>query len=416
VASGWARAAEWDRGELRLELRGQLRELVTFTREAEPERLFVEGSARRSDAGLSLTRLRLDGQAAWRGLSGQVVYDSEFRTGSALDALPFRAGEAAGTATWLDADRTISDHDDGNLRHALYRAWVRWESERAEVTLGRQRIPLGRARLWNPADLFNPIPPLAVEGDQRVGVDAVQGRVRLADALWGGLIWAPQDDPDDHRAALRLERTGTGLDAAAMVARIRRDWVFGADAAGDLGGAAWRTEVTFTDHEPVELEPAAFPGSERQWQAVASIDYTANVGSGLYLLAEHLYNENRVDPDAIFAAPPLPPGPPLPRGVAVELGTELAGQALVELLARVTSASLHQSGLQAGYDLTPLVRADLLVIYEWSGASVAIAPALTWDVRSDLRVAAGARLFLGSGSSEYGEQANLVLVMLDAFF
>ncbi|MFB3099474.1 MAG: hypothetical protein ACE1ZX_05510, partial [Acidimicrobiia bacterium] len=75
----------------------------------------------------------------------------------------------------------------------LYRGWVRYEGRSFDVTLGRQRIPLGRARLWNPTDLFNPIFPLAIEGDQRIGQDAVVARWEPLDEIWLVGLWSPQD-------------------------------------------------------------------------------------------------------------------------------------------------------------------------------------------------------------------------------
>lgn len=394
-----AEAAEFDRGELRLDLRSHLRSLFTFTRQLDPDRLFLEGSTRKRDAGLWLLRGRVIAEAAWRDrLSGQVIYDNEVRTGSALRALPFQVGKTAGTDTWLDADRFISDHRDGNWRHLLYRAWVRYEDDRVDLTVGRQRIPLGRARLWNPADLFNPIPPLAIEGDQRIGQDAVRLRLRLARGLWTEAIYSPQDDPDESRAAIRLELGRTALDAAGMIGRIERDWVFGADFAANLGDAAVRGEATFTDLD----------AGGRIWQVVGSIDYTFDVGSGLYALAEHLYNENLVDPAAALELPPPP---------SVEAGLRALARFSEEARNRITTFARHQTGFQLAYDVNPLLRANLLWIYDWNGPSAAFFPTLSYALRPDLEVGIGAQLFLGPrGRSEYGDRSPLVLLQVDAFF
>ena len=385
-------AAQLDRGELRLELGSELRTLYTATRQIDLED-FQGGSTQRRDSWMLLQRVRFDFEAAWRDrIFAEVVYDVEGRTGTGLDSLAFAVGEEIGTRTWLDADSVFSDHESFHGMHLLYRGWLRYEGDSYDVTLGRQRIPLGRARLWNPTDLFNPIFPLAIQGDQRIGQDALVARWKPLRSFWVMGIWAPQDDPDEHRAALRLELVRTWLDAALMVGAFQKDWVFGFDFARNLGDAAIRGEATLTDLET----------GDRNWQAVGSIDYTFSVGSGLYTLVEHLYNEHLL-PDA---PPALPFVPSVPQIAAQQVG----------LLDRITTVSRNQTGFELGYEWTPLVRTDLLWLYDWEGASVAILPVLALSPADDVQLAFGAQFFLGTDDTEYGDAANLFFAQLDIYF
>lgn len=394
-----ARAAEFDRGDLRLELSGELRSVFTFTRDLDPERLFLEGSTRRRDAGLSLTRARAAAQAVWKDrVYAEVVYDHEVYTGSGLRGLSYRVAQAIGTQTWLDADRVYSRHRDAEWRHALYRAWVRFESERFELTLGRQRIPLGVGRLWNPVDLFNPIFPLAIEGDQRIGQDAIRARFRLVRGLWLEGIWSPQDDPDEHRGAVRLAFSRTTADAALMVGRFRRDWVFGADFTADVKGATVRAEATYTDLET----------GGRIWQVVSGVDYTFSVGSGLYALVEHLYNENRVDAETFARLPP---------GLSPDEGVRLVAAVESRFFDRITTLGRNQTAFDLGYDLTPLLRLDLAWLYDWHGPSVAFVPSLSWSAKDNLEVALSGQLFYGRHArTEYGDRPAILILRVNAFF
>jgi hypothetical protein len=381
-------AVELDRGDLRLDLSGQLRSVYTFTRLIDAEDLLLTGSTRRSDSWLLLTRARAGLEGVWRErVYGELVYDNEVRTGSALDSIDFWVANEIGTQTWLDADRVISRHADGDWRHSLYRAWLRYEADAFELTLGRQRIPLGRGRLWNPTDLFNPIGPLAIEGDQRIGQDAALLRVSLSDDFRAVGIWSPQDDPDDHRAALRLELDHPDLDAALMAGRFRRDRVFGADFAINLGDAALRGEATYTDLE----------GHGRIWQAVASLDYTFSVGTGLYALVEHLYNENTVSADFLI--------------------TELVVGTQVPLFDRIVTVSEDLTGAQLSYEFSPFWQGGLLCIYDWHGASAAIAPSLSFTPRSDLVLTAAGQLFWGGDSdTQYGRQPGILILQVELYF
>jgi hypothetical protein len=390
---------EFEGDDWQAELREQIRVVGTFTREESADAFLERGSTRRQDSGVLLVRNRLTAQGAVGDrLYGQVAYDVELRTGSGLESLGFEAANEIGTRTWLDADRVFHEAPDAHMRHALYRAWLRYEGNRFDLTLGRQRIALGRGRLWNPTDLFNPIFPLAVEGDQRIGQDAALGRLRLSRTLRLVGIWSPQDDPDLHKAALRFELQRAEIDAALMTGRFQRDWVFGADFALSFRGAAIRGEATFTD---LDL-------GDRIWQVVGSADYSYPVGTGLYLLVEHLYNENLVDPSA-FAA--LPPGPS--RKAALE--TFVRSQTL--FLDRITTIARNQTAFEMGYDLTPILRADLLFIYDWNGPSAAIVPAITYQWRQDIEVALTAQFFVGRDQrAEYGDRPTLLVLQIDSYF
>ena len=410
--------AEFERGDWRIELNGSVRLLGTFTRELDAERFLVDtldmppprSLPTRSDSGLLLNRTRVTLETAWRDrFSAQLSYDHELRTGSGLDSLSFAVGDAIGLLTRFDLDRTYTRRDDLDGRHLIYRAWGRYEGDRLTLTAGRQRIALGRARLWNPTDLFNPIFPLQIEGTQRVGQDAVVARFKAAEGFWTEVIWAPQEDADESRVAGRLEWIRTDFEASLMVGRFERDYLFGGDFARNLGDAAIRAEASFTK--------LAVGG--RIWQAVASIDYTFPVGNGLYTLVEHLYNENRgfdFARQVLNGLPALPAGNLEQRLKLVEGLIDTPGFQ-VALDRFPTLRALHLTGFQVTYEFHSLLNGSALVIADWDGPSTAIFPALTYVATDDLELTLGTQLFIGpSERSEYGDAANVVFLQLDWFF
>jgi hypothetical protein len=401
-----ARAVEFDSGDLKLDLGASLRELVTRSREVRTDDVFPapDGSFSlgASPSLLAQTRVRIDLQARYRErFSAQVSYDNELFLGSGRKSLAFALADARGNSTWADLDRTISDTQDATWQHLLYRGWLRYEGDDVELTIGRQRIALGRARLWNPTDLFNPIPPLAIEGDQRIGVDSVVTRVRVTNELWASAIVAPQSTSALYRSALRLELSRRSLDAALMFARIETDSVYGADFATNLGDAALRGEGTWTFH--------AHGGHTTQ--LVGSLDYTFDIGSGLYALVEHFYNGNTFSRDALGdtldALPPLTP----------EQGLSLLTQPGVLPQSQLVTSSYNQTGVDLGYDLTPLVRLDVLWIHDWEGPSEAFVPVLTWSALQNLELSLGAQIFGGrDGAGNYGGLEPLYFARVDVYF
>ncbi len=395
---------ELDYGDWKLDFTSTLTELVTINRElrvefADPNDPNGLPSLREANSLLSTTRLRMELQARYGDhWSGQVVYDNEFFLGTGRQSLAFQAAKELGAPTWLDLDQTIVDSGDLTWRHLLYRGWLRFANDDVEVVLGRQRIALGRAQLWNPTDIFNLIPPLAVEADQRVGVDSLLARVKVLDGLWAAAIVAPEHHDQHPRSALRLELSQRQVDAALMVAKIDRDYVLGGDFATNLGDAALRGELTETWFQG---------GGNPKLQAVLSLDYTIPLGAGLYALVEHFYNQivvNRASALAAFQTP----------GLSEDSGLRLVAAARIPQL--VTTAR-NQTGLSFGYDLTPLLRANLLWLHDWNGPSEALVPSLVWSPRDDLELSAGVQLFGGNQTSgEFGGLPTLWILRADVFF
>ncbi|MCI5207503.1 MAG: hypothetical protein D3910_01625 [Candidatus Electrothrix sp. ATG2] len=64
----------------------------------------------------------------------------------------------------------------GSLQNktSVYRAYVQYRGMKHFWSAGRQRIPLGVGRIWNPIDLFNPVDSEAVEPDERTGMESLR--------------------------------------------------------------------------------------------------------------------------------------------------------------------------------------------------------------------------------------------------
>ncbi len=57
---------------------------------------------------------------------------------------------------------------------SIYRAYLQYRGSKHFWSIGKQRIPLGVGRIWNPIDVFNPIDVEAVEPDERPGTDSIR--------------------------------------------------------------------------------------------------------------------------------------------------------------------------------------------------------------------------------------------------
>ncbi len=57
---------------------------------------------------------------------------------------------------------------------SVYRGYLQYRGATHFWSLGKQRIPLGVGRIWNPIDVFNPIDSEAIETDEREGTNSVR--------------------------------------------------------------------------------------------------------------------------------------------------------------------------------------------------------------------------------------------------
>jgi hypothetical protein len=194
-------------------------------------------------------------------------------------------------------------------------------------------------------------------------------------------------------------------------------YTLGFDLASNLGDAAGRMELVWT-----APQRRVRPFGERSaghlpdyLQIVLSIDYSLDWGSGVYLLAEHLYNGNALgfgsgEAGGLLGFFQEQGGPPDAARVVAPGSPDLFGQSQVISLGR------HLTGLEAGYDLLADLRGDLLVIYDWEGHSVALVPSLRYSPTGWLELSLGAQLFEGPRRSEYGGAEPLGFLGAEVFF
>ena len=57
---------------------------------------------------------------------------------------------------------------------SIYRAYLQYRGSKHLWSIGKQRIPLGVGRIWNPLDVFNPIDFSAVETSERIGTESIR--------------------------------------------------------------------------------------------------------------------------------------------------------------------------------------------------------------------------------------------------
>jgi len=328
-------------------------------------------STTRQEGDLNRLRLELHGRSD--GWSWEGVYD--------LNLDRQMAGPTAAVttpATWLDLDDLLKKTSRDLWRHNLYRLNLSYETEDWRITAGRQRIGWGSALFWHPTDRFNPVPPEALEPDDKTGVDALYAEWRFTGFATLQMVAAPANAARStgRKWALRLRDTLGETDAALMAGQFGPEGVIGIDAVSNVGDAAARIEATAVWPDRVALNtPTLTTRNADPYQQIAlGIDNTfvsESMPQGLYTAIEYFYN----------GAATLSVGVPvLPLNL-------LAG--------RLDSPLRHQIALSLGYDLHPLLRLEGVGIEGWDHTggqllkSHLLMPRLVWSARANLEVVAG---------------------------
>lgn len=328
---------------------------------------------------LSLNRLRVavQGRPADE-VAIDLQADQLALLGSYLGTAAFRAAKDAAPAQYWRADAKLVDRGDLYVRAELYRASLTWSHDALDVKLGRQRIAWGTGRFWSPLDVLNPVDPLALEREERLGVDALLVELKTGPLSRISAVVAPAPDRGPNSRALLWHGNQGGLDISLVGGQLLGADIVGADVAGQLGAAGVRAEVA-------RLRPVGMAGFVR---ATLGIDYAFD--AGLTLSAELHYNGG---------------GSRDPTRYAPRIGRLPA-----------SSPATRYAGLFASYELTPLLKWNSWIVANLDDRSRGIDSRLVWSARRDVDLTAGFQRYGGKPLSEFGRIPRAVFVQAQWYF
>ena len=316
---------------------------------------------------LNRVRLRLQGEPV-KQLSVDVQDNNEVLFGSYLGTAQY--------ALFKDRDRLAFDHDyvasdKVVVRHRLYRATVSWSGPMLDVTIGRQRVPLGTGQFWSALDLLNPIDPTRLERDYRAGVDGVLIERKLGALARLDGVYAPATSRSRPVVAGYAHGNLRGWDYSLLIGTFRGDDAIGADFSGSSGGLGIRGEATIT-------RPASGPTYGR---ALIGADY--GFRNTLTLTVEVYYNGQGASDPARYDF------------VAVVAG-------------RMLNVARHYGATAVSYQIMPLAKIALYTVLNVDDGSGVLWPHVEYSVAANFDVAAGLQEFLGGPQTEYGRLSNLL--------
>lgn len=343
--------------------------------------LFLSSRASTGEVyALSLNRLRVEAKGDLApGLALDLQYDNELLLGSYLNTGEFRVVKDRPPPQYWRADANYLERGDVYGRHRLYRAALTLTRGDVDLKLGRQRIAWGTGRFWSPLDILNPISPLALEREERVGVDAALLEAKLGPLSRASLVFAPAPDRGSPSRAVQWHGNAAGVDVSLLAGRLRGLDIVGADVASQIGDAGIRAEAA-------RVDPGGGPRFNR-WMAGA--DYA--FANGLTVSAELFYN-----------------------GAG---SRDRAGYDFVGLRSeRVTNLATRYAGLYASYEFTPLLKWITYAVLNVDDRSRAVDSRIVWSVAPDADLIFGVQRFTGGAGSEFATSPDAFQVQIQWYF
>ena len=145
----------------------------------------------------------------------------------------------------------------------LDRINVQFQMEGGDLTVGRQAITFGLARIINPSDVFLPFDVRTLNTEYRIGIDAVRFQKPIAQLgeLDMGVILGPDGKSENSAAFFQLLTNASGNDYQFTAMRFAEQNLIGAGVQSSLGVLGFW------------LEAAYVSGDEDYTRASVGVDY-----------------------------------------------------------------------------------------------------------------------------------------------
>jgi hypothetical protein len=270
------------------------------------------------------------------------------------------ARHAAFSARLIVDNETYYSEHPASLRNTslIHRGYLQYRGATHFWTVGRQRVPFGVGRVWNPVDVFDPIDFQARETAERRGTEAIHYEYAVS-ALANLDLTAAKG-----RLAARLK----GYLEVADVALVA---VHDDDDDRDMIGWEMQGEIAATGIE-VRSEGGSFYDGrvhERFTEFLVGAEY--GWANSLTLLGEYKYNDD---------------------------------------------SKIDYGALELSYQFSMLWSGRLLGVLNLDDQSSFISPSLSYSAADEITVQLGALIYHGTSQDEFGNQADQLFARLFIHF
>lgn len=286
----------------------------------------------------------------------------------------------------------------------LDRAFVEIRTSIADIFVGRQAIAFGSARAVNPTDILAPYSFEALDTEDRIGIDAIRVRVPLGfmGEIDAGYVFGHDFRFEQSAMFLRTRFHVARSDVSLLAAGFRENLMLGADITRSIGGAGVWLESAFTFADALRRDRSDSFGNHAQDYFRVTLGGDYSLGSNTYGFVEYHFNQAGADDPGEYLANTV---------------TTAYTDGAVYLLGRhyLIPGVVHQ--------LTPLVTANIEMLFNLSDWSVYFASSLEYNLAQSIYLGGGA--FVGVGKnpslvkpirSEFGSYPDMFYTSIRIYF
>lgn len=287
------------------------------------------------------------------------------------------------------------------IYHNLDRVIIHYSADFADISIGRDAIAWGSARIINPTDVVAPFSFDQLDTEDRVGVDAI--RIRIPIGVLGeidtGYVIGEKFDYDKSALFLRTQLNAVETDFSISLIQFQRNLLAGIDITRGIGGAGFWLETAYVFTEPfMDMNSP----SDNYLRSSIGLDYSFN-GKLFTFIEYHINGAGTVKPEDYIDN--------LNQPAYLQGGVYLFG--------------VHYLSPGISYQLTPLMNIGGQVIFNLSDKSATFIPQLSYNVAEDLHLSIGGLLSTGKSpiddeqfvlQSEFGSYPNLFFSSFQLYF
>ena len=281
----------------------------------------------------------------------------------------FDEGEFNDDNGYFDLSHYYINNSKFKIHSMIDRMWLKYQKEKIEISIGRQRVNWGINTIWNSNDLFNAYNFIDFDYIERPGSDVVRFQYSGDDLSSIDVVYKPSTIEESSVIAALYKINKMGYDFQFLLADYYNDIALGGGWAGNIKNAGFKGEITyFISDESSENNSTSLS---------TSIDYSFT--NGLYILGSHLYNSNGYSDPQQF---------------------ELGAITQDVLSPKNLMPSKNSYLIQASAFITPAINTSFTFLYGQGINFFFFSPNITYDISSSLDASVIGQFFYMNNDSD----------------
>ena len=281
--------------------------------------------------------------------------------------------------TAIDLSVNLIDKPAFLLHSKIDRLYIDYQSDKWQVTIGRQRINWGKNLVWNPNDLFNAYNFVDFDYEERPGTDAVRvqyytsGISSIETAINYAKKWK------DNTFALKYNFNAHKYDFQAIIAKYFEDYMLGFGWEGAIKNIGIKGEVSY--FVPQEKS------DESNDVLIVSVSLDYYFKNGITINLATLYNSNGIKNIDSFDS--------------TQFNT-------LKLNAKQLMPNRWSFFAQVSKTLTPAINTSFSTIYAYELKGIFMMPQFSYSISQNWDFDTTAQIFYGKQNDQFSNLSNSV--------